>query len=102
MYTLIETARLNDVDPEAWFADVIARIADHPINPDQLLPWNWSPIPSRAKSRLISPARSSHHAYGKFVQTTGPTACSVSPEEGLRLVKAFLRISSPGPPAGRP
>ena len=43
IYTLIETARLNDVDPEAWLADVIARIADHPINQiDDLLPWKWS------------------------------------------------------------
>ena len=42
MYTLIETARFNDVDPEAWLADVIARIADHPINRiDEMLPWNW-------------------------------------------------------------
>ena len=41
MYTLIETARFNDVDPEAWRADVIARIADHPINRiEELLPWN--------------------------------------------------------------
>ncbi len=51
MYTLIETARLNGVDPEAWLADVIARIADHPINRvDQLLPWNWSPSPDQAKA----------------------------------------------------
>lgn len=42
MYTLIETARMNDIDPEAWLTDVIARIADHPINRiDELLPWNW-------------------------------------------------------------
>ena len=32
MYTPIETARFNDVDPEAWLAEVIARIAVHPIN----------------------------------------------------------------------
>ncbi len=51
MYTLIETARLNGVDPEAWLADVITRIADHPINRvDQLLPWNWSPIPAQPKA----------------------------------------------------
>ena len=51
MYTLIETARLNDVDPEAWLADVIARIADHPINRvGELLPWNWSPVPAQAKA----------------------------------------------------
>jgi hypothetical protein len=44
MYTLIETARLNGVDPEAWLNDVIARIADHPINRvGELLPWNWKP-----------------------------------------------------------
>ena len=49
MYTLIETARLNDLDPEAWLADVIDRIADHPINRvDELLPWNWAPSPSQA------------------------------------------------------
>jgi hypothetical protein len=32
-YTLIQTAKLNDVDPQAWLADVPARIADHPIGP---------------------------------------------------------------------
>ncbi len=42
VYTLIETARLNDVDPRAWLADVLARINDHPASRlDQLLPWNW-------------------------------------------------------------
>jgi hypothetical protein len=42
MYTLIETARFNEVDPEAWLADIIARIADHPISRlDELLPWKW-------------------------------------------------------------
>jgi transposase len=42
IYTLIETAKLNDVDPRAWLADVLARIADHPANRiAELLPWNW-------------------------------------------------------------
>jgi len=42
LYTLIQTARLNDVDPQAWLADVLARIADHPAGTiDDLLPWNW-------------------------------------------------------------
>ena len=42
-YTLIETARINGVDPQAWLADVLSRIADHPINRiDELLPWNWA------------------------------------------------------------
>ena len=42
MYTLIQTAKLNDVDPQIWLADVLARIADHPsTNLAALLPWNW-------------------------------------------------------------
>ena len=42
MYTLIATAKLNDVDPQAWLADVLARIADTPQGRlADLLPWNW-------------------------------------------------------------
>jgi hypothetical protein len=41
-YSLVETCRLNGVEPEAWFTDVITRIGNHPINRiDELLPWNW-------------------------------------------------------------
>jgi len=33
---------MNDVDPKAWLADVLARLPDHPANRvDELLPWNW-------------------------------------------------------------
>jgi transposase len=43
MYSLIYTAKLNDVDPRAWLADVLARIADHPASRlHELLPWNWA------------------------------------------------------------
>ena len=42
MYTLIETCKLNDVDPQAWLADVLARLPDHPAKRiDELLPWRW-------------------------------------------------------------
>jgi transposase len=42
MYSLIATTKLNDVDPRAWLADVLARIADHPASRlDELLPWRW-------------------------------------------------------------
>jgi transposase len=42
LYTLIQTAKLNHVDPQAWLADVLARIADHSASRlDELLPWNW-------------------------------------------------------------
>ena len=44
LYSLIVTARLNNVDPQAWLADVLARIAEHPAHGiDELLPWNWRP-----------------------------------------------------------
>ena len=50
MYSLVVTAKMNDVDPQAWLADVLARIATHPMNRlDELLPWNW-----RSRSPLIS------------------------------------------------
>ena len=52
LYTLIQTARLNDVDPQAWLADVLARIAGHPAHRiDELLPWNW-----RANAGVLSQA----------------------------------------------
>jgi transposase len=42
MYTLIVTAKMNQVDPQAWLADLLARIAEHPSRRlDELLPWNW-------------------------------------------------------------
>ena len=52
MATLIMTARLNDIDPQAWLADVLARINDHAVHRlDELLPWNWrKPMSSRAEA----------------------------------------------------
>jgi transposase len=42
MYSLIVTAKLNDIDPRAWLADVLGRIADHPASRlHELLPWHW-------------------------------------------------------------
>jgi transposase len=47
--TLITTAKMNDVDPQAWLADVLARIAEHPAHRlDNLLPWNWAAEKMRA------------------------------------------------------
>jgi transposase len=52
MATLIVTAKLNDVDPQAWLADVLARIAGHPVQRlDELLPWNW-----RTRTRQVDQA----------------------------------------------
>jgi hypothetical protein len=50
MLTLIQTCRLNDVDPQARLADVLARINDQVIHRlDELLPWNWSAELERRK-----------------------------------------------------
>jgi transposase len=43
--TIIETAKLNGLDPQAYLADILDRIHDHKINRlDELLPWNWTPM----------------------------------------------------------
>jgi hypothetical protein len=42
VYSLIAITKLNEVDPRAWLADVIARIADRPVRRlAELLPWHW-------------------------------------------------------------
>ena len=42
-YTLIETVKLNGLDPQAWLTDVLGRIAEHKINRiDELLPWRYA------------------------------------------------------------
>ena len=45
LYSLIETAKLNGLDPEGYLRDVLGRIADHPASKlDDLLPWRWKPL----------------------------------------------------------
>jgi len=44
MYSLVVTAKMNGIDPQAWLTDVLSRIATHPAHRlDELLPWNWTP-----------------------------------------------------------
>jgi hypothetical protein len=51
IYSLIETAKLNGLDPQAWLRDVLDRIADHPNSRiGELLPWNWSPATPAAEA----------------------------------------------------
>ena len=51
IYTLIQTAKLNDIDPQAWLADVLARLPDHPAKRiGDLLPWNCRPQKLTAKA----------------------------------------------------
>ena len=50
MLTLLRTAKLNGVEPEAWLRDVLGRIGEHPINRlDELLPWRWATTYEAAK-----------------------------------------------------
>ena len=54
VYTLIETCKMNDVDPQAWLADVLARLPDHPANKvANLLPWNWK-VNQQAKAAVAA------------------------------------------------
>ena len=51
MFSLITTAKMNDVDPQAWLADVLARINDLPqTRLHELLPWEWKAIRERARA----------------------------------------------------
>ena len=61
MTTLIMTAKLNDVDPQAWLADVLGQIADIPQGRlAELLPWNWKqPICERPLDLLAATPRCS-------------------------------------------
>ena len=52
MATLIMTAKLNDIDPQAWLADVLARIANHPAQRlAEILPWTW-PRPTSGSAEI--------------------------------------------------
>ncbi|WP_317973621.1 IS66 family transposase [Novosphingobium pituita] len=49
--TIIETAKMNGLDPQAYLTDVIGRINDHKISRiDELLPWNWTPLAPMAEA----------------------------------------------------
>ena len=69
IYTLIQTARLNDVDPHAWLADVLARLPDHPAKRlDGLLPWNWE------RDRRLKAAASKPPITAQIVSSTANAA----------------------------
>lgn len=51
MYTLIVTAKMNDIDPQAWLADVLKRLPDMPVSRvHELLPWNWKTAQENVKA----------------------------------------------------
>ena len=55
IYTLIGTAKLNNIDPQAWLADALARINDIPQSRlHELLPWNWMPSTELGQIKLAA------------------------------------------------
>jgi len=55
IYTLIGTAKLNNIDPQAWLADTLARINDIPQSRlHELLPWNWVTSPGKLQIKLAA------------------------------------------------
>jgi hypothetical protein len=55
MYSLIVTAKLNGVDPQAWLSDVLRRINDHRASHlDELLPWNWTKLATSRQGAALS------------------------------------------------
>jgi hypothetical protein len=85
MYSLIVTAKLNDVDPRAWLADVLTRIGDHPASRlDQLLPWNW-------RAATLKAAASSHqHAAIAASISAWPTTSGIT--HGIRRMDTMIRL----------
>ena len=63
MYSLIMTAKMNDIDAQAWLADILARLPSHPAHRiDELLPWNW-------KAPLIHGASHDHRNTDRAPQS---------------------------------
>lgn len=73
MYSLIATAKMNDLDPQAWLAHVLTRIAAHPAHRlDALLPWNWRDQNKQAnQAAWVTATPSSPDAYG-YASGEGP------------------------------
>ena len=61
------TAKLNEVDPQAWLADVLARLPDHPAKRiDELLPWKW-----QTSNSPLKPPEQIEHSAVRITRTRG-------------------------------
>jgi transposase len=71
IYTITQTATRNGHDPEAYLADILARLADHPINKiDELLPWRWQPkAPAQAATEKAASITGRLRTIGQSHQT---------------------------------
>ena len=86
IYSLVETAKLNGLDPEAYLREVFERIADHPINRiDELLPWNIGRRDQEQRGRLSPTEQGRRKEEGNGVNSQG-----IDP----RLMEILSRASS--------
>ncbi len=70
MFSIIVTAKMNNVDPQAWLADVVTRIAEHPAHRlDELLPWNWQLLREKRKAGGLTPPPFKSTGIGTVVLT---------------------------------
>jgi IS66 C-terminal element len=67
----LPTVKMNDVDPQAWLADGLARIEEHPAQRlDELLPWNWRQLNVRDSQRRQNSVASGHWRHYRRAATT--------------------------------
>jgi hypothetical protein len=101
MFTLIMTAKLNDVDPQAWLADVFARIASLPQSRlHELLPWQWKTLPSARRGLIVAAitrvytVRLAAKILGRVEELLWELADQLEPENGMLwkdLIAACIR-----------
>jgi hypothetical protein len=103
MYTLIEIAKLNGVDPQAWLVDVLARLPDHPAwRLDDLLPWicttAQSPVaagpvqPPAHSTRGVHPTHTHHRALHEARRRAGEAIEIVLGRDLLLAAKLLLLL----------
>jgi hypothetical protein len=72
IYSLIESAKLNRLNPQHYLADVLTRIADHPARRiAELLPWNWQPAGRSAPPTELAPSPSAYGRHRDFCSSPG-------------------------------
>jgi transposase len=90
IYTLVATAKLNDIDPQAWLADVLARLPDHSAKRiHKLLPWEWR-LHNIAHARCLSAGNNLTRVFAGCVRRARAAADNSRPPKPRPLVRRCL------------